>query len=120
MTDENAAMKVPGSAQHTEAGSAVRRKLSALESAQSKAHITITLPDVRVRYYEAERPAKTSGPSRGSSYVTEYDPATGRVRSWNEFYDQEGNVNRVRPKMIDGEVVDRPHYPPTKRELESQ
>ena len=76
------------------------------------------MPNGRVRYYDAERPAITPGSTRGSAYVTEWDPATGRVRSWVESYDHEGNVNRVHPKMIDGYQVDAPHYPATGRELE--
>ena len=75
------------------------------------------LPDGRIRYYEAERAARTAGPSRGSSYVTEWNPSNGNVRSWNEVYDQAGNVNRVHPKMINGQTVDSLHYPPTAKEL---
>ncbi|WP_229803803.1 hypothetical protein, partial [Litchfieldella qijiaojingensis] len=86
-------------------------------SAQQNAVKVRQLPDGRIRYYEAERAARNPGPTRGSSYVTEYNPANGNVRSWNEAYDQAGNVNRVHPKMINGQVVDSQHYPPTAREL---
>jgi filamentous hemagglutinin family protein len=104
-------------AESANASIAVRSKLSALENAQASAVRVQTLPDGRVRYYEAERAARTPGPSRGSSYVTEWNPATGNVRSWNEVYDQAGNVTRVHPKMINGQTVDSVHYPPTAREL---
>jgi len=100
------------------AGAALRSKLSALEDAQSSAATTRTLPDGRIRYYGPETPATNPGPTRGASYVTEWDPATGRVRSWMESYDQAGNVNRVHPKMINGQTVNSLHYPPTARELQ--
>jgi hypothetical protein len=104
-------------AQSPQAAQALRRKLAALEQAQQGAARTRQLPDGRIRYYGPERPARTPGPTRGRSRVTEYDPRTGRVRQWEECYDQSGNVNRVHPKMIDGELIDRGHYPPTGTEL---
>ena len=104
-------------AESADASKALASKLSALEDAQATAARVRTLPDGRVRYYEAERAARTPGPSRGSSYVTEWNPANGNVRSWNEVYDQADNVNRVHPKMINGKTVDSLHYPPTAREL---
>jgi len=60
----------------------------------------------------------TPGPTRGSSYVTEYNPNTGQVRSWQECYDQAGSVNRVHPKSLNGQDLIGQHYPPTKAELE--
>jgi RHS repeat-associated protein len=99
------------------ASRALTSKLSALEDAQATAARVRNLPDGRIRYYEAERAARTAGPSRGSSYVTEWNPANGNVRSWNEVYDQAGNVNRVHPKMINGQTVNSQHYPPTAKEL---
>lgn len=92
----------------------------ALEGAQATAVRVRVLPDGRIRYYEAERAATKPGPSRGSSYVTEWNPSTGSVRSWNEVYDQAGSVNRVHPKMINGQTVNSQHYPPTARELGGQ
>ncbi len=94
-------------------------KLSALQNAQNNAANTRTLPDGRTRYFGAERPAKTLGPTRGASYVTEYDPKTGNVRSWMESYDHSGNVNRVHPKMQNGVQVELPHYPPTKADIDA-
>jgi hypothetical protein len=94
--------------------------LSTLEDAQATAVNVKNLPDGRIRYYEAERPARTEGPSRGSSYVTEWNPATNNVRSWNEVYDAAGSVNRVNPKMIDGQVVRSQHYPPTGAEIRAR
>lgn len=88
-----------------------------MENAQQNAARVRQLPDGRFRYYEAERLATKPGPTRGNSYVTEWDPATGRVRSWAESYDHADNVTRVNPKMINGQQVIGPHYPPTGSEL---
>lgn len=104
-------------AKGADAAAALRSKLSALENAQQTAARTKTLPDGRVRYYGPETRARTPGPTRGASYVTEHHPSTGQVRSWMESYDQAGNVTRVHPKMIDGQPVNLPHYPPTGKEL---
>ena len=97
---------------------ALSKKLSALESAQKSAVKIKTLPDGRVRYYDKERFAKNPGPTRGNSLVTEYNPKTGGVKQWMESYDHNGNVNRVHPKSVNGQVVDSIHYPPTGVELE--
>jgi filamentous hemagglutinin len=104
-------------ASNVNAQAALRSKLSAMENAQNTAARTRTLPDGRIRYYGAETPARTAGPTRGASYVTEYNPRTGQVRSWMESYDHAGNVTRVHPKMINGQTVNAPHYPPTGKEL---
>ncbi|SKC90582.1 hypothetical protein SAMN05445504_5985 [Burkholderia sp. CF099] len=92
----------------------LRRKLSALEGAQATTDRTRVLPDGRIQYYDTEALARTVGPTRGRSHVTEWNPATDQVRVWEETYDHSGTVNRVHPKMSDGEVLDLPHYPPTK------
>ena len=78
---------------------------------------TVT-PDGRVQYYDKERFAKNPGPTRGNSLVTEYNPKTGGVKQWMESYDHNGNVNRVHPKSVNGQVVDSIHYPPRGAELE--
>ena len=104
-------------AKNANAAEALNKKLKALEDAQRTANRTETLPDGRVRYYEKERPANNPGPTRGSSFVTEYNPNNGNVRQWNESYDHAGNVNRVHPKSINGQTVNAQHYPPTKNEL---
>ncbi len=74
-------------------------------------------PDGRVRYYFKEVPARTGGPTQGTSYVTEHNPVTGQSRSWMESYGKDGSVNRVHPKTINGETVESNHYPPTAKEL---
>jgi filamentous hemagglutinin len=107
----------PTAASSVNAGSALQSELSALQRAQRTAVRTRELPDGRIRYYEAERLASKPGPTRGNAYVTEWDPATCRVRSWMESYDHSGNVTRVHPKMINGQQVIGPHYPPTGQEL---
>ena len=95
----------------------LRKKLSALQSAQKDSVTTRVLSDGRIRYYSAETPAKTKGPTRGRAHVTEFNPKTGLVRDWAETYDHNGNVNRVHPKMINGQVVDLPHHPPTQKDI---
>jgi hypothetical protein len=99
------------------AQAALRSKLKALRDAQARAVGVRQLPDGRIRYYDAERLASKPGATRGNAYVTEWDPATGQVRSWAESYDHAGNVIRVHPKMINGQQVTRPHYPPTGSEI---
>jgi hypothetical protein len=93
--------------------------MRALQKAQIKAVRTQEFSDGRIRYYTVERPSRTPGPTRGSSHVTEYNSKTGQVRAWSECYDHQGNINRIRPKMIDGQVVHAQHYPPIKAELEA-
>jgi len=92
--------------------------MRALERAQKKSLKTKQLPDGRIKYYDVERPAKNPGPTKSSSFVTEYNPKTGQVRQWNESYDYFGNINRVHPKTLDGQDLRAQHYPPTKSELE--
>ncbi|SUA17723.1 MafB family polymorphic toxin [Neisseria lactamica] len=108
-----------GDAHSANAQSALAKKLSGLEGAQNSASRTKTLPDGRIRYYEAERFARTEGRTRGNSFVTEYNPKTGSTRQWTENYDHSGNVTMVHPKSINGQSVTSQHYPPTKQELDS-
>jgi RHS repeat-associated protein len=97
----------------------LNRKFRALEKAQKTAVNTRHLPDGRIRYYDKEALARTQGPTRGRSHVTEWDPKTGNVRSWEETYNHAGEVNRVHPKMKNGEVLNLPHYPPTKADIDA-
>ena len=101
---------------------ALERKMRALQKAQERSRSGITkevkLADGRIRYYEKERASKTPGPTRGSSHVTEYNSKTGQVRTWGESYDHYGNVNRINPKMINGQNLIGQHYPPTGKEIE--
>jgi RHS repeat-associated protein len=96
----------------------LRRKISALEGAQATADRVRNLSDGRIRYYDKEALARRVGPTRGRSHVTEWNPNTGQVRVWEETYDHTGAVNRVHPKMSNGEVLDLPHYPPTKTDID--
>jgi len=105
------------SARSVNAAEALQSKLSALENAQATAVRTRVLPDGRIRYYGPEIPARNPGLTRGAGPALEWDPATGRVRLWWESHDQAGNITRVHPKMINGQTVDSPHYPPTGKEL---
>lgn len=106
-------------AANVNAQAALRAKLSGLQKAQQTAAVTRTLPDGRIRYYTQEVPARTEGTTRGASFATEYNPATGSTRQWMESYDHSGNVIRVHPKSINGQPVSAQHYPPTGAELES-
>lgn len=106
-----------GESSSVNAQDSLNRKLRALADAEKRAVKKRILPDNRIRYYEPEKPARTPGPTRGSSLVTEYNPKTGSVRQWYENYDRAGQVNRVHPKMVDGQLVDSMHYPPTGSEL---
>lgn len=98
-------------AANVNAGEALTSKLGQLEMMQQRAAKVRILPDGRIRYYKAERMAIDSGPTRGSAYVTEYNPTTGRVKGWNECYDQSGHVNRVHPKDLNGKELTSPHFP---------
>lgn len=102
-----------GTLSNVNAQAALNNKLRALQKAQDVAVRTERLDDGRIRYYAAERSSRTPGPTRGNAYVTEHNPKTGQVRAWAESYDHRGNVTRVHPKMIDGQMVRAQHYPLT-------
>jgi hypothetical protein len=103
------------------AANALNRKYKALEGAQNSAAKTEILSEGRIKYYEKEKLARTAGPTRGTSYITEYNPNTGNVYTYMESYDQLGNVNRIHPKMYNGQELSAPHYPPTlKDKLEAE
>ncbi len=104
-------------AENINAGISLTTKLRQLETIQQTAAKTRILPDGRIRYYKAERMATYPGRTRGSAYVTEYNPTTGQVRGWNECYDQFGNVNRVHLKDINGQSLTSPHYPLIAQEM---
>lgn len=108
-TDYNAA--------NVNAQNALNKKLSLLEKAQAQSVKTQVLPDGKIRYYGPVRKSSKSGPTSGSSFVTEFDPSSGKIRSWNECYDQSGNVNRIHPKSLNGQDLTAQHYPPTGSEL---
>jgi hypothetical protein len=105
-------------ANNINAKAAVNTKMRALQKAQNEAVKTKKLGDGRIRYYMPETPSRTPGPTRGSTHVTEYNPDTGQVRAWRECYDHQGNINRIHPKMIDGQQINGQHYPPTRIESE--
>jgi hypothetical protein len=111
--------KVASGSKATPPRTAADKMRSALKDAQRVEERTKTLPDGRIRYYEKIKPSDTPGPTRGRSYVTEFDSKTGRVRQWTECYDHAGNVNRVRPKMINGRTVVSQHYPATYLDIQN-
>ncbi|BFG79438.1 hypothetical protein PTKU46_74710 [Paraburkholderia terrae] len=96
---------------------ALARKFGALQDAQINAAKTINAGDGRTLYFSEEVPARTLGPTRGASLVTEFNAETGSVRQYYESYDHTGAAIRVHPKMINGQVVNSWHYPPTGKEL---
>ncbi|WYU49949.1 T7SS effector LXG polymorphic toxin [Bacillus sp. FSL K6-0047] len=55
------------------------------------------LPDGRYRYYRPITPPKKPGEMAGRRVVREWDPATGRKRTWGETVDHNGNIRQVRP-----------------------
>ena len=97
---------------------ALRDKLSILQNAPKTAAKVESLPDGRIRYYKIEKPPRKPGPTRGTSYVTEYNPSNGQVRTWMESYNHNGQVVRVHPKTIDGRQVESLHYPLTGKEID--
>jgi len=96
---------------------ALSSKLSAMQKARATAAKIEVMPDGSIRYYLAETPSRTPGPTRGASYVTEYNPNNGTLRSWMESYDQAGSVVRIHPKMLNGQTLNSLHFPPTGKEL---
>ncbi len=106
-----------GGANSANAPHALRNKLSQIEKTSGGAIKVRVLSDGRIRYYKPLRPSATPGPTKGSSFVIEYNPKTGDLRTWNECYDQCGRVNRVHPKNNNGQEVNSGHYPPTAQEL---
>ena len=101
------------------AGIRLNNKLKALQGSEKGAAKIKQLPDNRIRYYDPEQLAHKTGPTRGGNYVLEYNQKNGHVRTWYDCYDHNGKVVRVHPKMINGEIIESTHYPPTGRELRS-
>lgn len=111
--------QISSAATSPNAKAALKAKLSGLQNAQKIAAVVRLLPDGRVRYYKREVAARSTGPTRGASFVTEHNPKTGQTRQWIESYDHLGNVIRVHPKSLNGQSLSAQHYPPTGIELES-
>jgi hypothetical protein len=90
------------------AAKAGMRADSALQGALLREHLRLTekygtagvreLENGRIRYYGDIRPARTPGEMAGQRTVREWDPATGRQRTWLETLDQQGRVRIVRPE----------------------
>ncbi|MBA3721678.1 MAG: hypothetical protein H0W88_04685 [Parachlamydiaceae bacterium] len=74
------------------------------------------MSDGKIRYYGPEIKAAMPGPTRGRSYVLEYNPTDCNTRAWVVCYDLCGKVNRVHPKQINGQEIRCNHYPLTARE----
>jgi hypothetical protein len=56
------------------------------------------LANGRIRYYGKMDPAKTPGIMAGRRLVREWDPTTGRTRTWQETLNHDGKVLQVRPQ----------------------
>jgi RHS repeat-associated protein len=52
----------------------------------------------RYRFYDDIKKASKDGEMKGRRRVREWDPETGRTRTWHETVDGEGRVRRVRPQ----------------------
>lgn len=57
------------------------------------------LKDGRNRYYGKVKPAKTKGEMAGRRLVREWNPKTGKQRTWHETLDHKGRVWQVRPQI---------------------
>lgn len=57
------------------------------------------LPDGRVRFYGKLKPPKKSGEMAGLRLVREWNPSTGKKRTWFETLDHSGNIRQVRPDV---------------------
>ena len=110
--------RASGPARNANARAALKSKLSGLQKAQQTAVRKRRLSDGRIRYYSKEVTATKKGPTRGASFVTEHNPKTGQTRQWMESYNHSGEVVRVHPKTMDGQLLDAPHFPPTMSELQ--
>lgn len=85
---------------------------SSLRGAQLKEHLRQTekygqggtkeLANGRIRYYGKMVPSNKPGEMIGRRTVREWDPKTGRKRTWHEAVDQKGKVRQVRPESGDG------------------
>jgi hypothetical protein len=76
--------------------------VSQLESAQTTAVRTRILSDGRIRYYEKEIFAATKGPTRGRSYVTEYNPHNNISRTgWNVTTIMVKLIEFIQNKLMD-------------------
>jgi RHS repeat-associated protein len=81
---------------------------SAAEGARLRTHLRLLqkygragfreLENGRFRYYGELRPASKTGEMAGLRVVREWDPITGRIRTWLETLDHTGRVRIVRPE----------------------
>lgn len=55
------------------------------------------LENGRIRYYDKIKSASTPGEMAGMRPVREWDPVTGKTRTWMETVDHSGRVRQVRP-----------------------
>ncbi|WP_024470285.1 RHS repeat-associated core domain-containing protein [Treponema pedis] len=67
------------------------------------------LENGRIRYYDNIKIADKYGEMKGMRPVREWDPATGKTRTWMETIDHKGKVRQVRPQenITNGQKI---HY----------
>ena len=56
------------------------------------------LQNGRFRYYGKVKPAANAGEMQVARLVREWNPATGKTRTWYETLDQSRNIRQVHPK----------------------
>ncbi len=57
------------------------------------------LSDGRIRFYGTLKPADKSGEMAGARLVREWNPNTGKERTWFETLDHSNNIRQVRPSV---------------------
>ncbi len=57
-----------------------------------------TLKNGRILYFGKLKPAKTAGEMAGMRVVREWNPLTGRHRTWMQTLDHAGRVRQIRPQ----------------------
>jgi hypothetical protein len=98
-------------------GEALKEKYKDLISAQKNAVKVEKLPDGRIRYYKESKPSKIPGNTKESCRVTEYNPQTGDVKSWQNNIGHDGKTIRVHVQRINGKEAIGQHYPQTGSEV---
>jgi hypothetical protein len=58
----------------------------------------LELDSGRFRFYGDLRASRTPGEMAGRRMVREWDPSTGRSRTWHETLDHSGTIRQVRPE----------------------
>jgi hypothetical protein len=92
----NAATSGTGPAHNAANGAKLTKHLRQLEKYGAAGFKT--LQNGRIRYYGNIKPPRTPGTMAGTRLVREWNPATGRTRTWMETVDHAERVRIVRPE----------------------